>query len=184
MRFGDHAGVEPDDIDLRILEILQEDCRTSLVRLGEQVGLSAPAVLERIKKLEAAGVITGHCAILDGRRLGLDITAFIGVLIEHPAAIGEFERQVTALGDVLEYHHVTGGYTILLKIKTANTSSLERLISQIRSLEGVSRTETMVVLSTHTERVQLPLRPSEPSPAPPAKRTRRNGERAAHAGRA
>src|SRR5215831_11262130 len=177
MRFGDGAGLEPDDIDLNILDLVQEDCRTSLVRLGEQVGLSAPAVLERLKKLEAAGIITAYRAILDGRRLGLDITAFIG----HPTLIGDFERQVVALGDVLECHHVTGEYTLLLKVKTANTSSLERLISQIRSLEGVARTETMVVLSTHTERVQLAVR--QP-PAPPPKRARRNGERAAHGGRA
>jgi Lrp/AsnC family transcriptional regulator, leucine-responsive regulatory protein len=184
MRFGDHAGIEPDEIDLRLLEILQEDCRTSLVRLGEQVGLSAPAVLERIKKLEAAGVISGYRAILDGRRLGLDITAFIGVMISHPAAIGEFERQVVTMRDVLECHHVTGEHTLLLKVKSANTSSLERLISQLRSLEGVSRTNTMVVLSTHTERVQLALHPAEPVSAPSGKRTRRNGERTAHAGRA
>lgn len=184
MRFGDNADLEPDDIDLSILGLLQEDCRTSLVRLGEQVGLSAPAVLERIKKLEAAQVITGYRAILDGRRLGLDITAFIGVIISHPSLIGEVERRIAALPDVLECHHVTGGYTLLLKIKTANTSSLERLISEIRSLEGVGRTETMIVLSTHTERVQLALRPSEPAPAAPGRRARRNGERAAHHGRA
>jgi Lrp/AsnC family leucine-responsive transcriptional regulator len=181
MRFGDGTGLEPDDIDLHILELVQEDCRASLVRLGEQVGLSAPAVLERLKKLEAAGIITGYRAIVDGRRVGFDITAFIGVIIGHPTLIGDFERQVVALGDVLECHHVTGEYTLLLKVKTANTSSLERLISQIRSLEGVARTETMVVLSTHTERVQLAVR--QP-PAPPPKRARRNGERAAHGGRA
>src|SRR6266404_5488950 len=163
MRFGDHSDLELDDIDLRILGLLQEDCRTSLVRIGEQVGLSAPAVLERIKKLEAAGIVTGYRAILDARRLGLDITAFI---------------------DVLECHHVTGEHTLLLKVKTANTSSLERLISQIRSLDGVTRTETMIVLSTHTERVQLALHPAEPAPAQPGKRARRNGERHAHAGRA
>jgi Lrp/AsnC family leucine-responsive transcriptional regulator len=181
MRFGDNADLELDDIDLRILSLLQEDCRTSLVRLGEHVGLSAPAVLERIKKLEAAEVITGYRAILDGRRLGLDITAFIGVIISHPRLIADFERRVVALPDVLECHHVTGEYTLLLKVKTANTSSLERLISQIRSLEGVARTETMVVLSTHTERVQLALNPSEPAPAPSGRRMRRNGgERAAH----
>src|SRR5215813_9065860 len=138
MRFGERAGVELDDIDLHILEILQEDCRTSLVRLGEQVGLSAPAVLERIKKLEAAGVITGYRALLDARRLGLDITAFIGVIISHPNLIGDFERQVVAVRDVLECHHVTGEYTLLLKVKTRNTSSLEHLISQIRSLDGVA----------------------------------------------
>jgi Lrp/AsnC family leucine-responsive transcriptional regulator len=184
MRFGEHADVELDDIDLRILALLQEDCRTSLARIGEHVGLSAPAVLERIKKLEAAGVITGYRAILDGRCLGLDITAFIGVIISHPSLIGDFERRIAALPDVLECHHVTGGYTLLMKVKTANTSSLERLISQIRSLEGVARTETMVVLSTHTERVQLALRPSEPAPASAGKRARRNGERTAHQGRA
>ena len=176
--------VELDEIDVRLLELLQEDCRTSLVRLGEQVGLSAPAVLERIKKLEAAGVITGYRALLDGRRLGLDITAFIGVIISHPSLIGDFERQVVALRDVLECHHVTGEYTLLLKVKTLNTSSLERLISQIRSLDGVSRTETLVVLSTHTERVQLALRPADPAAPPPARRARRNGERGVQSGRA
>src|SRR5262245_65327826 len=104
MKFGDTTEPELDDIDLRILALLQEDCRTPLVRLGKAAGLSAPAVLERIKKLEAAGVITGYRALLDGRRLGLDITAFIGVIISHPTLIGDFERQVVALDDVLECH--------------------------------------------------------------------------------
>ena len=183
MTFGEHQDAELDDTDRGILTMLQEDCRSALARIGEHVGLSAPSVLERIKKLEAAHVITGYRAILDGRLLGLDISAFIGVIISHPNLIGDFERRVVALPDVLECHHVTGGYTLLLKVKTANTSSLERLISQIRSLEGVARTETMVVLSTHTERVQLALRPTEPASAA-GKRVRRNGERAAHQGRA
>jgi Lrp/AsnC family leucine-responsive transcriptional regulator len=63
-----------------------------------------------------------------------------------------FEETVAMLEDVLECHHVTGQHTLMMKIKTDNTSSLERLISTIRSIEGVARTETMVVLSTHTER--------------------------------
>jgi Lrp/AsnC family leucine-responsive transcriptional regulator len=176
MRFGDNADAELDDIDLHILALLQEDCRTPLARLGDAVGLSAPAVLERIKKLEAAAIVTGYRAMLDSRRLGLDITAFIGVSISHPSRIRAFEEQVVALPDVLECHHVTGEHTLLLKVKTTNTSSLERLISQVRSIEGVARTETMVVLSTYTERVQLPLQPSGASPAPAGKR-RRNGER-------
>src|SRR5213594_3041251 len=184
MRFGTHADPELDDTDLQILGLLQDDCRTPLARIGEAVGLSAPAILERIKKLDAAGVILGYRALLDARRLGLDITAFIGVIISHPDRIADFERQVAALDDVLECHHVTGGYTLLLKVKTANTSSLERLISQIRSLDGVGRTETMVVLSTHTERVQLALHRDEPALASSGKRARRNGERHAHAGRA
>ncbi len=181
MRFG---TPELDETDLQILGLLQDDCRTPLARIGEAVGLSAPAVLERIKKLEAAGVVLGYRALLDARRLGLDITAFIGVLITHPDRIADFERKVAALDDVLECHHVTGGYTLLIKAKTANTSSLERLISEIRSLPGVARTETMVVLSTHTERVQLALNPGDAEAAPAGKRSRRNGERAAHLRRA
>jgi len=176
MRLSDNAGPELDDIDLRILAMLQEDCRTPLVRLGEAAGLSAPAVLERIKKLEAAGVITGYRAILDARRLGLDITAFIGVIMSHPSNIDRFEAELAALTGVLECHHVTGEYTLLLKVKTANTSSLEALISQIRSIDGVARTETMVVLSTHTERVQLGLHPTG-APTTHGKRTRKNGDK-------
>lgn len=175
MRLGEQADPTLDEIDRQLLALLQDDCRTSLVRLGEQVGLSAPSVLERIKKLEAAGVITGYHAILDGRRLGLDITAFIGVLISHPKLIAAFEERVRAVDDVLECHHVTGEFTLLLKVKTENTSSLERLISRLRSLEGVGRTETLVVLSTHTERVQLALHPRTPEPAGAGRRTRRNG---------
>ena len=172
MRLGDQSDHGLDAIDRQLLALLQEDCRTSLVRLGEHVGLSAPSVLERIKKLETAGVITGYHALVDARRVGLDITAFIGVLISHPKLIASFEDRVRALDDVLECHHVTGEYTLLLKVKTANTSSLERLISQIRSIEGVGRTETLVVLSTHTERVQLGLDGAAP---PATKRVRRNG---------
>ena len=174
MTFSNTGDVDLDETDLRILALVQEDCRTALARLGESVGLSAPAVLERMKKLEASGVITGYRAILDGGRLGLDITAFIGVIVDHPSHISVFEGQVSSLPDVLECHHVTGSHTFLLKIKTQNTSSLEGVISQIRRLEGVSRTETMVVLSTGVERVQLPLHPLEPPPAG-NRRSRRNG---------
>ena len=177
MRFGAHADAAPDDTDIRILGLLQDDCRTPLARIGEQVGLSAPAVLERIKKLEAAGVISGYHAIVDGRRIGLDVTAFIGVVTSDPDSIDEFERQVTALEDVLECHHVTGAFTFLVKVKTASTSTLERLITSIRSIDGVARTETTVVLSTHIERVQLGLHVHDNPPPPHPRRNRRsNGD--------
>jgi Lrp/AsnC family leucine-responsive transcriptional regulator len=175
MRLSEHEALELDEIDRRLLDLLQDDCRTALVRLGEQVGLSAPSVLERIKKLEAAGIVSGYHATLDAKRLGLDITAFIGVITDHPSAIGQFEQQVMAIADVLECHHVTGEYTLLLKVKTANTSSLERLISRIRQIEGVARTETLVVLSTHVERTQLAVQTRDAEPAPQPKRGRRNG---------
>ncbi len=146
---------ELDAIDLQILELLQDQGRVPLVKLGEQVGLSSPSVIDRVKKLEDNGIITGYHASVDARKLGKDVTAFIGVSIAHPKAVVAFEHTIEMLEDVLECHHVTGEYTLLLKIKTNNTASLERLISSIRSIEGVSRTETMVVLSTHTERATI-----------------------------
>ncbi len=148
----DQEHVDLDEIDIRILALLQEHCKMPLAKIGERVGLSAPAVIERIKKLEESGVIVGYTALLDARTLGCDIAAFIGVLTSQPTGIRDVERQIESRPEVLECHHVTGGHTLLLKVKTADTNSLEELISHLRSIAGVARTETMVVLSTHIER--------------------------------
>ena len=146
-----------DAIDRELLEVLQRDSKVPLAKLGEQVGLSAPSVLERVRKLEAAGVITGYHAAVDGRRVGLDITAFIGISINYPRDIDQFLGQIAEWPEVLECHHVTGGHTLLLKVKTRNTASLEHLISSLRRVECVTQTETMVVLSTATERARVPI---------------------------
>lgn len=174
MKFG--IEVDLDDIDRSILELLQANCKLPLAKIGEKVGLSAPSVIERIKKLEDQQIIHGYRAILDARRLGKDVTAFIGVSISHPKMIDEFETQIEALADVLECHHVTGQHTLLVKVKTEDTSTLEELISTVRSIEGVDRTETMVVLSTHVERTHVPLGLEE---ANTPRRSRRNGEKKA-----
>jgi Lrp/AsnC family leucine-responsive transcriptional regulator len=153
--------MELDNVDRHILSLLQENCKLPLARIGERVGLSAPSVAERIDKLEKSGVIRGYTAILDGRKLGKDITAFIGVFVDHPRLIAKFEKEIDRLEDVQECHHVTGQHTLLLKVKVDNTSALEDLIRKLRSLEGVSRTETSVVLSTYTEGLWLDLKEKE-----------------------
>ena len=160
-----------DGIDRQLLEALQTDSKRSLKEIGAAVGLSAPSVMERVRKLENAGIIKGYHAVLDARKVGLDISAFIGVSISNPPHLAAFEEWVESIPQVLECHHVTGGHTLLLKVKTRNTADLEKLISRIRSMEGVASTETMVVLSTHTERVEVALPPSDP--APEARRRKR-----------
>ena len=90
-----------DEIDRRILALLQIDCKLPLAKIGEKVGLSAPSIVERVRKLEAEGFITGYHAHLDARRLGMDITAFIGVSVVHPKSISFFETQLAHLPDVL-----------------------------------------------------------------------------------
>jgi Lrp/AsnC family leucine-responsive transcriptional regulator len=146
-----------DQIDLKILYILQNNGRRKLADIADQVELSAPAVMERVKKLEASGVIKGYQALLDARKVGKDITAFIGVSIGNQRDIDNFAVQMLQHHDVLECHHVTGDESFILKVKSANTGSLEKLLGEIRSVEGVTRTITKVVLSTAKENQTLEL---------------------------
>jgi Lrp/AsnC family leucine-responsive transcriptional regulator len=128
-----------------------------LADIAEEVDLSAPAVMERVKKLEAHGVIKGYAALLDGKMVGKDITAFIGVSVGHQRDIDRFAAQMLRYADVLECHHVTGDESFILKVKAGSTSSLERLLGEIRSVEGVTRTVTRVALSTAKESQILEL---------------------------
>jgi Lrp/AsnC family leucine-responsive transcriptional regulator len=146
-----------DQIDLKILYILQNDGRRRLADIADEVELSAPAVMERVKKLEASGVIKGYQALVDSKKVGKDITAFIGVSIGNQRDMGRFATQMMRYQDVLECHHVTGDESFILKVKSANTGSLEKLLGDIRSVEGVTRTVTKVVLSTAKESQALEL---------------------------
>lgn len=170
---------ELDATDLAILDLLQRNCKLALAEIGKHVGLTASSVVERIKKLEDAGVVRGYVALVDARSVGKDVTAFIGVSISHPRAFEPFEKEVEHAADVLECHHVTGQHTLMLKVKTESTETLEQLIDQIRRIEGVTRTETMVVLSTHAERTRIAVDSLE---APLRRRSRRGSLRARRSG--
>jgi Lrp/AsnC family leucine-responsive transcriptional regulator len=146
-----------DLIDLKILSILQNSGRSRLADIAQEVELSAPAVMERVKKLEVGGVIKGYQAVVDGKKVGKEITAFIGVSVGNQRDINKFAMQMLQHHDVLECHHVTGDESFILKVKSANTGSLEKLLGDIRSVEGVTRTVTKVVLSTAKESQALDL---------------------------
>ncbi|HEY2988333.1 MAG TPA: Lrp/AsnC family transcriptional regulator [Candidatus Binatia bacterium] len=144
-----------DQIDLKILSILQNQGRTHLADIAKEVDLSSPAVMERVKKLETQGVIKGYQAVLDPKKMGKDVAAFVGVSVSHQKYIDGFASYVTRQHDVLECHHVTGEESFILKVKTANTDSLEKLLAEIRSVEGVTGTITKVVLSSVKESQKL-----------------------------
>jgi Lrp/AsnC family leucine-responsive transcriptional regulator len=146
-----------DQIDLKILSILQTSGRSRLADIAEQVDLSAPAVMERVKKLEVGGVIKGYQAVVDATKVGKDITAFIGVSVGSQRDLDKFAARMLRHHDVLECHHVTGDESFVLKVKSTNTASLEKLLGEIRSVEGVTRTVTKVVLSTAKESQALDL---------------------------
>jgi Lrp/AsnC family leucine-responsive transcriptional regulator len=141
-----------DQIDYKLIELLQEDARMTQMDIAGKVGLSQPAIADRIHKLESSGYITGYAAQVDARKLGKDVTAFVGVSIGHPRHNGHFAKTIIAIPDVLECHRVTGEDSYLLKIKTDNTETLDRLISEkIRTIPGVTRTHTKIVMSSVKE---------------------------------
>jgi Lrp/AsnC family leucine-responsive transcriptional regulator len=139
-------------IDAEIIEALQRDGRCTQQEIATRVRLSQPAVAERIKKLEDRGVITGYVARVDPVKLGQDVTAFVGVAISHPKYFESFERRIGELGEVLEAHRVAGKESYILKVRTTNTRTLDHLLVRVlRTIPGVTRTETTVVLSSVKE---------------------------------
>ena len=160
-----------DTIDYKLLDLLQRNARITQLEMAAAVGMSQPAVAERMRKLEQEQLITGYTARVDGRKLGKDITAFIGVRIEHPKYNGRFAKEILALPDVLECHRITGPDSYLLKVVTEDTQSLDRLISDLlRHIPGVTRTLTTVVTSSIKEGSHIT--PAAPKEAP--KQRRRN----------
>lgn len=146
-----------DQIDRQILDLLQQNGRMSISEIGERVQLSPPSTADRIHKLEERGIIRKYTALLEARRLGKDVLAFIGVLVSHPQGIRNFESAIVKFPDVLECHHVTGDHTFRLKVRTRNTRTLEEIIREIRSIEGVTKTTTEVVFSTTFEHTEVSL---------------------------
>lgn len=133
-----------DHTDHKILEILQTNARVSMKDLGKMVGLTAPAVSERVKKLEDSGVITGYMASINYAKLGRTISAFIDVSMasESYARFLEFAESDDR---IIECYHVTGGDSLILKVLVGNILELEALLDEIKKL---ARTNTSIILST------------------------------------
>jgi Lrp/AsnC family leucine-responsive transcriptional regulator len=137
-----------DDIDCRIIACLKENARTKLSAIADTVSLSITATADRIRKLENTGIISGYTVLLDETKIGHDIIALIFVRIEHPRFNEEFCRQVKLHPEILECHYVTGDYDFILKVVTSGSAGIERLLTFVKSIKGVSLTRTLVVLST------------------------------------
>lgn len=146
-----------DDIDVRILELLQENGRMKRSRIAEDVGLSVPTVSDRMRKLEERGVLVGYTARLSPKRMHIDITAFIRVRIDGSELYAGFVKAVSKMPEVQELHSVTGEGSHILKIRTRNTTTLEALLARLQALPGVHGTTTSIVLSTLKETTVLPV---------------------------
>jgi len=137
-----------DSIDRQILNCLIENGRMTVSEVSQRVNLSVPAVSERIRKLEQSETVGRYSAILNPSKMGKHLTAIMLVSLERPRYNEGFTKQVLAEADVLECHYLTGDFDYILKIVTEGTDTLEKLLNRIKSVQGVQKTRTTVVLST------------------------------------
>ena len=141
--------IKLDQIDRDILNILQIEARSSASYIAEKISMSIPAVIDRIKKLQESGVIMGFTTLLDHRKVGLDVSAFITVISESSSHYSDVVRQANKTSEIVQCYTTTGNGSHVLLAITENTSSLEKLLRIIQSWPGVMRTETQMVLSSY-----------------------------------
>jgi Lrp/AsnC family transcriptional regulator, leucine-responsive regulatory protein len=146
-----------DDLDIKVLKILQKEGRTKRNELADAAGMSIPAISERLHKLEEKKVIEGYYAKLNRKAFGYDIMAYILVMMESSKHYKSLISHVEKLPQILECHSVLGEGSHLLKAISKNTEALEKLLGEIQSWTGVTATKTTFVLSTIKETTEIDI---------------------------
>ena len=154
------SGTKLDQIDRKVLEILQTNAKITNAQLSKEIGLSPAPTLERVKKLETSGIIKSYHAQLDREKVGLGVTTFVMVtLVGHKKQVTElFVEKVNSIPEIIECHHITGSGDFLLKVIAKDIASYQVLMLEvINEIEEVASTQTMVILSTFKESKVLPI---------------------------
>jgi len=150
-----------DEIDKKILETLQPNGRITNAKLAATVGISPPAMLERVRRLEAAGVITRYAAIVDREKIGLGVMAIVSIsLAVHKfESIDQFRERLLELDEVLECHQVTGEDDIILKIAVESINSYsEFVMNKLAAIPGIQNFKSHIVLSTMKNSTSFPIK--------------------------
>jgi Lrp/AsnC family leucine-responsive transcriptional regulator len=150
-------NIQIDDMDARIISALGSDSRRSYADVGAEVGLSTAAVHERVKKMLERGVIQRFALQVDHEAVGLNFTAFVAIRNDGGAHCREIAPRLRAIVAVQELHSVAGEYDFLAKVRTRHARDLEEVLYQIKSIPGVARTTSTVVLKTVYEGQPLKL---------------------------
>lgn len=153
-----------DEIDRKILEMLQADGRASFADVAKACGISASTCFERVRRLEGSGVIKGYSAALDPKKADLALLVYIQVHLEKTTAVAmqEFAVAVAQIPEIMECHLVSGGFDYLLKLRAQDVEHYKTLLSdKIASLPWLRTSNTFVVLDEVVESHRLPLRAIE-----------------------
>lgn len=148
-----------DEIDHRLIGLLQDDDRLPVAELGKILGVAPSTLNDRIRRLIKLGIITGFHARVDAEKLGLDLLAFVFVGWSDPTTEQRFLAAIARAPAVQEAHHVTGSWNYLIKVRLKTTRDLEGFFASVlKEVPGLQRTETLIVLSSpkETTRVEAP----------------------------
>lgn len=152
-----------DEIDRKLLALLQEDDRVPVVELGKAIGVAPSTLNDRIRRLVKQGIVTGFHAKVSPEKIGLDLLAFVFVGWSDPRTEKDFLARIASAPEVMECHHVTGAWNYLMKVRLKTTRDLESFFSDVvKDVPGLQRTETLIVLSSAKDSQMLQV------PEPPA----------------
>ena len=152
-----------DEIDIKILNLIQSDARTTNSEIARQVGLAPSATLERVRKLQESGVVTGYYGRLEPVRVGLGLLAYVFVRSNDAQDSASIARSLSELPEALEVHMVAGEDCYIVKLRAADTGELSRILRErVKCIPGVVATKTTIVLDTFKETSELPLDRARP----------------------
>ena len=152
--------IKLDSIDRKILELLQANSNITNAQLAIEVGLSPAPTLERVKKLETAGVIKSYHAVIDTASVGLGVSTFVMASLKghNKENISKFMKSISEIEEIVECHHVTGQADFILKIVCTDIPSYQNLmLEKVTNIEVVDNLQTMVILSTFKDTKIVPI---------------------------
>lgn len=142
-----------DGIDKIILNHLMLDARTPILSIAREIGISGAAIHQRLRKLEASGLIAGSKFVINPKVLGYKTMAFVGIFLDSSSKYKEAIKRLNEIDEVIESHYTTGNYAIFVKIICKDNEHLMQVLNhQIQNIKGVARTETFISLDQHIDR--------------------------------
>ncbi len=147
-----------DSIDYQILKILQKKARIPNVEVARTIGMAPSAVLERIKKLEARGIIQGYEVRLNPNQFNCTMVAFVQTKLDNPSNLKQTGQKIAQIDQVQEVHYVAGEDALLVKLRIADNTELETILrTRITALDAVTDTKTLIALATYKESAKILL---------------------------
>jgi len=149
-----------DSIDRKILNILQKNAKITNAKLSKEIGLSPAPTLERVRKLEISGIISGYHAKLDNSKIGLNVSTYVMVSLKshNKKNLDLFIDKIKNVENIVECHHITGSGDFILKVVAKDIESYQKLmLEKVSEIESTDSLQSMVILSTFKDNKVMPL---------------------------